>query len=230
MKKIENCVVLIIMLSSVALGQTHRISKSTRSEDILKRPVLGTNLNRVTLTSVLREAFAIATVSGGIVSMKNCNEEIRYSLMPSGSSLRDLLDAVVTADHRYKWEINESVVNLVPRAGGPQLLDQHISSFEVRNVETLDYALDQLLALPEVRKRMTELNLTEGIRGVGGTLGYLKGNGNDSDNPGFTINCKDVTLREALNTIVSAYGRAVWYYSERVRNEQNEFSIEFIVR
>lgn len=218
----------IVTLTLIALVQAGQTPGRASPEEILKRQVSVTDLNDVTVTSAVREAFSTASVPGGIVSIPECREEMRYRFVLAGSSLNDVLDTVVSTDSRYKWQIDQGVVNLIPRKGIPELLNLHITKFYVREARILDYALDQLLRLPEVQKRMAELNLSEGVRRLKGS-GYLREDGDDKDDPKLTVKCKDVTLREALNAIVRAHGRAVWSYRERNCNGQDEFSIEFLV-
>ena len=66
---------------------------------------------------------------------------------------REALDTIVEADPRYRWQLVDEVVNLLPADGEPALLNTRISKFRVTDVTSALDALSQLLALPEVKKR-----------------------------------------------------------------------------
>jgi hypothetical protein len=169
-------------------------------------------------------------VPGGIIlAAANCDEDAKYELNPSSASLRDVLDAITSADPSYKWTFERGVVNLVPKEDEPPLLEVRIRKFELKDTN-LHLAFDQLFKLPEVKQRQAELNIGE----IGHELGLssLKrpGTGPDESKEGFDVSCEDITVRQALNEIVRVYGHAVWCYSERHCNGKDFVRIDFIVR
>jgi hypothetical protein len=139
--------------------------------------------------------------------------------MPAGSPLHQVLDAIVGTDRRYGWHIENGVVNLLPAAGEPSLLQTRLVRFRVEKSYSVFDALGRLLVLDEVKKRMEELRLKPGIA--------LFVSGQSPHPKEFSVHCKDVTLREALNAIARAQGRAVWDYLETHCEGRNEVVIRF---
>jgi hypothetical protein len=108
---------------------------------------------------------------------------------------------------------------VLPAAGEPAFLSTPISELDVRNVTSADWPLGKLQASPEVKKAMRDLGLRWGV-----TL-FVSG---QSPHPAsFSVHCKDVTLKGALNAIARAQGFAAWDYVETHCDGKDEVVIRF---
>ena len=201
------------------------LSSQPRSQDPLTQPV-HVNLDRVTTPDAVAQALLDARVPGGITVLHYCGGFPARSLKPSSSSLRGVLDAVVSSDPDYSWRLDDGVVNLVPLNIRINFLETHIPKLELKAVKTPHEALNMLMALPEVqRQAQSELGsrLVEGFAYAFGTEGSER-------EKTFSIALNNVTVAEALNAIAKAYGVAVWVLVKNECNntERKSFSIKFI--
>jgi hypothetical protein len=103
-----------------------------------------------------------------------------------------------------------------------------VRRIDITRVYSVDDAVSRLFSLPELKKRIRELNLTPGFVRLGMS---------DLSRPGISVPAKEqhyylrnVTVREALNSIARRHGRAVWEYRENSCNGKTEFQIQFLVR
>jgi hypothetical protein len=152
--------------------------------------------------------------------VQDCDlDEPKQMWGPMQSPLRDVLDAIVYEDSRYRWHLEGGVVNLLPAAGEPALLKIRIPRFRVKHALRAKDALKKLLALDEVKKGMQEHNLKQGL-----TIIISPHHLNPK---GFSVDCRDVTLREALNAIARAQGWGTWDYIETHCEDRHEFIIRF---
>jgi hypothetical protein len=228
------CLVLFIITGILALVSWEhadgQFSQNTSAKSILERPVARVDEHTATITNATTAALSSAGVPGGIITVTGCGEDASYMLTSSGPTLGDALNSIMAAGPNYRLEVEKGVVNLVPTVGDPPLLGFRIGELKIKEAHSLFDALAQLLALPEVQKRIKELDLDQGYTRIG--LMDLKRPGNDSieKSPNYTISCKNVTVREALNAIARAHGRGVWAYRERHCNERVEFQLQFLVR
>jgi hypothetical protein len=214
--------ILVVSLFTLALA-TGNQQKQEAGSEILERKVGLNGLNGIPRMHALIFALSDAHVPGGLVNLQNCDQIIKHTFTPSGSSLRDVLDAVVAAEPQYKWQVEAGVINVVPAAGGPPLLDLRLKHFKVDDAPIIYTALNVLLAMPEVKARVAELKLGYGMV----QLGIMP---MPAKNLHLSIDRKDITVREALNSIVREQGYAVWAYRERNCQGQKEFAIDFLVR
>jgi hypothetical protein len=227
MKRTNNLIAAIVIgiLVPSIFGQNDQDVKSDSLREILiEHRVVKSDLEHRTVTNAFSGSLSRAKVPGGIVTVSSCpGEEVKHTYpgLPSPLTLREALDAIVVADPRYRWQVEDGIINLMPVRGEPELLDTRIAEFYLENAVSVLAALSRLLELPEVRQRRIELGLKSGLQ-----FGGLQ-----SPNPRrLTVHLQDVTLREALNAIARAHGYGVWSYTEFHCNGRNEFSIEFLVR
>src|SRR4030095_2734471 len=101
----------------------------------------------------------------------------------------DVMDALVRAKPNYLWRKNGSFFELLPANQSTPLLETRIHSFTVTGATETD-AIDQLLALPEVRDAMKsqDLRLTPWV-------------GHPKIHKPVRLVISDVTLRTALDMI-----------------------------
>src|SRR5207253_5696674 len=128
-----------------------------QSDNLLNREAKGANLKNVMVGQALVNALIDAGAPGGVATVDDCNEQVTHIFTPRDSSLRGVLDSIVSTDRRYTWQDKDHVINLLPSNGLPPFFAVRISRFETSVAETPNEALFELLAIPEVRQ--AELNL-----------------------------------------------------------------------
>ncbi|MFN2455319.1 MAG: hypothetical protein ABR577_13980 [Pyrinomonadaceae bacterium] len=223
-------VVLVMAMLTAVIIHASQVSARVTAEKLFKRQETQSNLGSVTTADALVRVLNAANVPGGIVVVSHCDEPIRYPVRLTDSSLRDKLNSIVLADHQYVWQEENGVINLVYRNDNPPFLNLHIAHFKAENVKTVYEALDLLLRTPEAQEGMLKLSL--GPQLLRGGIGYygLPASNKSKDNQKFTVNCANVTVREALNAIARAHGRGVWAYSQAYCKRGNFFSIDFLAQ
>jgi len=228
MKKtlLVSALILLSVLAVISLGYTSQTTVKESDEQLLERHVTLPELAHLSTTATVVQGLNTAGVPGGIIHVPDCEVPTRATFTPQGSTLRSVLDSVVSSDSQYQWEINRGVVNLVPRSGEPSFLKLRVHQFKAEQVDTVYEALDELLATPEVKKGMEDSNLGSMVfRGGMGYYGQSKGGKQK-----FNVSVKNTTVREALNAITRAQGTAVWAYTQRQCNGTKSLSIDFLVR
>lgn len=145
MKSIANtwAISLLIFPLTAFTGPGSQVAKVPANEDLLKRSIGEIHLVNTTATDALTVALNRAQVPGGVVSVHACSEEPKRDFVLSGSTLRDVLDAVVQANPNSRWYIDQGVVNLVPKAGLPPFVNTTIQEFNSQKATnpTFAYAL-----------------------------------------------------------------------------------------
>lgn len=176
----------------------------------------------ITTTEAFSTSLLAAQTPGGIVRITDCEAEtVTQRLTAHSSTLQDLLKGIVLADPRYRWEARSGVVNLIPRDGEAPLLGTRIRNLDVTDAASIYLPLSKLMSLPEVREMTAKLQLSDGTR-----FSVMSASVKSKR---YTVSCENVTLREALNAIVRAHGRAVWAYREKRCEGKLEFFIDFII-
>jgi hypothetical protein len=227
--KISTLIFVSVLITTV-LGQFDASQKTIARDEILKRRVEGIHLDNITILDALRETFSAAQVPAGIIMSQNCEEQIKYSLKPTGSSLHEMLDALRLVSSSYRWTAEDGIVEFFATTSYPQLLKFRVTEYKVETKMTLNGMLNQLLTTAEVRKRMTELNIGEVKTQIGMSSLSRPGASSSEGKKQITLRLKNVTIQEILNAIVRAHGQAVWVYSEGRCGKRNEFRLEFIAQ
>ena len=133
--------------------------------------------------------------------------QVSVSLMDA--TVTDVMNAIVQSSKKYQWRQTGGIVEVWPLAGSNPLLETRISSFNVKDVSPSE-AFDQLLSLPEVQANITALNLKRRPPDI--SPGKLSGSR-------FSVNLKEVSLREALDKIAQESHIEIWIF----RNYPNGF-------
>ena len=97
--------------------------------------------------------------------LQGCEEPSNSTVRFQGSTLREVLDDIVTADPDYRWEVKDGVVNLVPAKGVPDLLTLRISAFDSGDATSVRTAETFLFALPRYESARRSWVLTEPFQG-----------------------------------------------------------------
>ena len=218
----------IVAFASLGFGQTSLSKHEATPTNFLDRPVGASIDMHTTTVDAFKYALANTRVPGGIVEMHNCQDQPEErDWNPAGLPLGEVLNSLVKSDPHYRMMANDEIVNLMPADGVPALLNTRISKFDMENVDISNVyaAMNALLELKEVKTAINEAHLIP-------PQGTMVGSWLTSAprHKYFSVHCENVTLREALNAIVHAQGRAVWVYWERRCNGQTEYDFDFAVR
>lgn len=208
------------MLVAIAFAQSPKVKQDIKPPALLDRQVPGDEAETLTTVGAFSLALNYTGAPGGMIRTSSCEQQPANQVWrPMGSPLRDVLDSIVLADPQYFWRTDDGVINLLPKTGEPQLLHVLISEFSIDDATSAMASLSQLLARPEITTAMTDLKLDWGLQ-----VGTFPSSPNPKK---FSVHCKDVTLRQALNAIARMEGRAVWYYVETRCNGNHEVVIKF---
>lgn len=182
-----------------------------------------TNPELITTRDAFVRSLTSARVPGGFAGRSNCgSEENRLQLEVLALPLPESQNRITRTDPRYRWQSEQGVINLIPTAGEPDVLKIRIREFRVKNTQSLDLILEQLLALPEVKADLIGRRVNQGLR-FGGLSSPNRGQQ-------LRVSVRDATLREALNALSRAHGRAVWSYAESHCNGLDTYTIDFLVQ
>ena len=219
----KSLITLVLLLGAFPVaGHQEQPGKPEAEAELLMRPV---NLpsSPLSVNSAIQLAILESGTAGGAVITQGCEEPSDSLVRPQGSTLREVLDDIVTADPDYRWEVNDGVVNLIPAKGVPDLLTLRIGAFDTEDATDVTTAKTFLFALPEVRQREAELGFDQGIVGSG-LHGVVPG---APPPPKLNVRLQDVTLLEALNALVRAHKHGLWIYYESHCKSTNHFDIKF---
>ncbi len=214
-----NVTAIIGILILVAPIYSQVSKKNTESEI-----TTGSSYNCQAMKEFLLDTFVKASKSGGLIITKNsCPENLVFSESEREElSLDEKLDLIVQRNPTYRWSDEQGIINLTPDKCFPKLLNVEISNFKIADVNNLNAVMDKILQLPEVKGKLKELNLRQGMQ-FGGIMSP------PSNRPPTEMEFKDKTLQQILNEIVRKRGRGVWVYSESEFNGENTFSLGFLV-
>jgi hypothetical protein len=215
LKSLAVCVVIALVMG--VSGQTTQMARPS-ADEMLDRPLPGNEVEYLTTSNAFSRALGGVGLAGGSVRILDCRGDYFKQLWsPLDKTLRQALDTIVEMDPRYRWQLADEVIDLLPATGEPALLQTRIREFSVEDITSAIDTVTPLLKLPEVNKAMTELNLKPGV-GVFITSRTPKP---------FSVTLKNVTLQQALNAIARAQGRAVWDYVETHCEDRHEVVIRF---
>ena len=207
---------VIVLAASFSVWPQADNTSQPNHDDILKRMVRESIVERdETLTHLVTFSLIMARAPGGVVFTPDADEEKRYKLIPSGFTLREVLDGIVALDDHYRWTVSDGVISLSGVEMSPPLLDTVIPAFNQENVNARTM-IDELETLPEVQRQAMALGFTDiGGREYDGPLSTHT----------FSVHCKNRTLREVLDQIVRTHGRAVWSYKEYTTAGKKHFQL-----
>lgn len=206
----------------IALAQTDQTQRD--APDVLDCQVTESNVEHSTTRFSFVISMSNARVPGGIVTIQNCDE--KQTGQPTylfAGTLKEALDAIVKANPKYHWQVDNGVINLLISHDEPALLNVRIDKLKVENAPNINVILDNLLELPEVKAAIVKLNFIPPDMKIilESALPPRKR---------YTVECENVTVREAMNAIARAHGRAVWEYKEQRCKGETVYTANFVVR
>ena len=144
-----------------------------------------------------------ARAPGGVASVFDCEQDApRQVFRGMGQKIGDVMEQLVSADPRYRWEMDDGVINLLPAAGEPALVKRRIPPIDAEDIPSARAVLGKIEQLPEVRKARAELNLTWGLTCCTQLMSLHPKT--------FAVHFKGGSVREALNTFARVDGSSIW--------------------
>jgi len=164
-------------------------------------------------------------LNGGFAEIAACSDLPRGNLkLTQGITIREAMNALVSANPSYKWELQNGVVILMPRTGVP-LLDTKIGKFQMDASERETSAVVQkMLGAPEVRLHAAQLDLKLGL-GQGGP-GIYEEHPVPKAPARFQSDWDNFSLLDGLNRIVRTSPKAVWIYRETDCRNDKTYRVE----
>lgn len=222
---IAGCFLLGFLTLNVSGQNESRNSNSIQSDFTKRRSRIVSQT--VTYNTISRSfCFALSStgVPGGIIeNSPSCpaHDEENQPAYPDEASLQERLNTIIQTNPGYHWQIENGVVNLSPISEEPELMKIRIRQFHAENVGL--EVLQQLKTHPEVQKYFSEnsLNPPQAALMIGGL---------PPKSVPFSVHCENATVREILNAIVKAHGKAIWSYQETRCNGEGYYSLYFLVQ
>jgi hypothetical protein len=191
-------------------------------QDALTRPARTGDLSLPTF-SAFEGALQVSGVPGGVAFVEGCSDQPEQMVHPHRTTLREVLDSIVSGDIRYVWRMRKGAVNLEPLKGVPALLRMHLETYDSQDTDAVS-AVTFLSSLPEVARAAAKLGLTHNVLGPG--LGGMTQGPRPPKEP-LGIRLHDVTLLDALNAIARANKHGVWTYRETHCGSIHQFNVSF---
>lgn len=190
-------------------SQTLPVQPELTSDDILNIQMEGCtdldnnpiSFNHVSMREFLINVHWCSQIPMGAALLPD-NDVKRYNFKPQGLKLKDVLDSIVVAEPRYKWSVEDGVINFVPRVDYPAILDVPVREFKAEK-SRIEFMIDNLEAMPEVRRRGEELGLHYREKIYVSLLGRAD----------LSLGCKDSNVRGVLNAIAKLRN-TLWLYKE----------------
>jgi hypothetical protein len=130
----------------------------------------------------------------------------RFDIDVKRSSLKDVLNLIVSHDHRYRWEVRDGVINFIPTGSRDIFLEQLLSVRVLRFAPGRNlprYAVrDAISELPEVRKFLEERNVNASNLSPASREGVPQKD--------FAPDISDTDVRGILNTVVRESEYKMW--------------------
>jgi hypothetical protein len=126
------------------------------------------------------------------------DKDKRISIYVFQKPLEFALNEIVRANPRYRWELNDGVVNLLPKEASKSLVEIKIEKFEAINMKRI--AVRKAIGnLPELSEKLKSLGLEY-------TTISVWPNKDERDTMVLTVDIKDTTLKSLLNEIAKKTG------------------------
>jgi len=218
----------VALVGLLLAGGLPSLFSQPRTNDPLSQTVR-LKLDHVNTPDAVTQVLLDADLPGGISVVNYCGGYATRDLRPSQNSVRGVLNAVVSTDPNYLWRVNEGVVNLSPRYTKNHFLETVIPKLELENVKTPDEALQALLAIPEVDRQATHELGSRVAEGY--AYGFsVNGPAVSERQSSFSLALKDVTVRDALNSIAKSSGGGIWVLvkNECTNGNRKTYSLKFV--
>jgi hypothetical protein len=136
--------------------------------------------------------------------------ETAVSIDVSDGTVADVISAILEHAPGYTWIEKNGVVDILPKENTNSILDLKIGHFKVQHA-TPNFIRPAIASLPEVKAWLSRNHVVERSRA---TASILIGADGKTDEPRVSLEMRNVTLREIMNSlIVKKGGPRSWSFS-----------------
>jgi hypothetical protein len=220
--------VLSLMIPPWACPQITPTQVIQTDDAILEHTVRGFDIASGSAPEVFRELALDASIPAGVVKARQAGHETRFRFaMPSGTTIRDALNYIVSIDRRYSWSLSKGVLNLTPAKDKFPLLEVSVTRFDSGDATTVSDACTRVFQLAEVQTTVRSLGIEEDFIELGPTL-FAKDRSAPQQPPKkISVQLVNTPVRGILNAIVSSAGKALWTYEEYDSQGRHFYKIGF---
>ncbi|MBO0720359.1 MAG: hypothetical protein J2P41_06035 [Blastocatellia bacterium] len=126
------------------------------------------------------------------------DKDKRISIYVFQKPLEFALNEIVKANPRYRWELNDGVVNLLPKDATKSIVETKIDKFDAANMKRIDVR-KAIGNIPELSEKLNSLGLEF-------TTISAWPSRDRRDTMVLTVDIKDKTLKSLLNEIAKKTG------------------------
>ena len=134
------------------------------------------------------------------------------SIKVSDGTAADVLNAIMEHAPDYKWIEENSVIDIMPKENGDSVLNLNIGHFKVHDA-TPSHIHEVVVSLPEVKAWMSRNQVVERSL-IAGSI--LIGSNGKTDEPRLSLERRNATLREIMNSLIvktKKAGPGNWFFS-----------------
>jgi len=227
----KNCLVVVgLVLAFATMARTtDPIMDDIRDDAQIPESLITHDINFTgSPIAALEEVLRGTAIPGGVVQQSSgCSLDSPIRLKAErGTTVGQAMDALAATNSTYDWMIKDNVIDLIPKAGAPALLDTVVLSFHMNIPDQWapSAVLHHLTRTPEVMRRVEALRLKEGL--YSGGPGAVELNPAPRTPRAITIDAKNISLLEAFNSVARSYGHTIWVYTELTCKGGRTYTVE----
>lgn len=220
-----------VLLLMTPLGAHPQITppRVIQTDDaILERTISGFDVASGSAPEVFEQLALDASIPAGVIMARQPGRETRFRFaMPSGASIRDALNYIVSIDRRYSWSLSKGVLNLAPTSDKFPLLEVSVTRFDSGDATTVSDAGNRVFQLTEVQTMIRSLGIAADFAQLGPTLFAKDRSAPQQPRKKISVQLVSTPVRDILNAIVSSAGYALWTYEEYDSHGKKFYRISF---
>jgi len=212
--------VLLTLLSVSSYVFTSESVATGRGQSLLDLPVGNLSLEEANVPLLLsRIAYKYDVPIGVEVSRDDdLLNGTKVILQMNSGTLRDALDAVISQNPLYTWNMTDDVINVVPRALSRDLflkalLETRFQNFSIERGEPRIHIRESLTTRPELRRLLK----ASGVRAVNETFISRDSRPLDRD---FSLDVSNLTVRTILNRVIKDSKARYWIVNRYGKNRR----------
>lgn len=194
-------IVVTLVLGAAALSLAAAVQTVTPLSAAVPRLAPG----KLALMNGIGVLFSRSGIPGGVAAVETCKPPKFVELPPGDSTLGASLATILSHVPGYKVGVSGGVVNVLPAAGVPPLLQTVIAQFDFSG--SGQNAFSKLEGSPEVRSAEIRLGIREF------SFGGLSGSPQSSPKR-LQVRLRGASLLDGFNEIVRLQGNGFWQFSE----------------
>jgi len=192
-------------------------AQELNASDVLNRRTRATEIRGKSIPSLLSTISDLYDIPIGVeLGDPIVTPERKIDLIVPETSLRLLLDTMISKDRRYVWKLESGVIHLLPTQRDPVIaafLNTRISHFAFAEGTSKNKIMADILALPEIRAQM----MSAGVKYT-----FFEEWPSPESSVKVSIDESNLTLAELLDKIVLGSNLKQWLVS-RITTGHDEF-------